>query len=167
MTLRTHSKAYLDSLLHPPVSSGTIGSRPSTLTRTASGIGLTISDANQYKPTKSSGLAVGGNGEKKYNSDEEDEDDLEMKAVMSRAISLDSASEDEEYDPSTFLHVQTMSTRSSLSSSSASQSVQVVLNLLDDEELDDEERIERVRFTLAARLSEIEGGPVVSLFEQL
>jgi hypothetical protein len=133
------------------------------LTRTASGIGLSTTEANNYKPTKSSGLAVGGDESKKRVSDEDEEDDSEMQASISKALSLDSASEDEEYDPAAFLHVQTFSNRSSLSSVSASQSAQVVLHLLDDEELDDEERIERVRFTLAARLTEIEGAPVVSL----
>lgn len=161
-TLRAHSKAYLDSLLHPPVSSGAIGSRPSALIRTASGIGLSALEANNYKPTKSSGLAVGRDDTKKKPSEEEEEDDSEMHAIMTKALSLGSTSEDEEYDPSAYLHVHTMSSRSSMSSASASQSVQVVLNLLDDEELDDEERIERVRFTLAARLNEIEGAPVVS-----
>lgn len=171
MTSKTHSRAYLESLLQPPLSSGTIGPRPSTFTRTASSHGLSTNDVNNYKPTKSSGLAVedGRNQEEEVielkidDDDELDEKEAAIPAAVTKTVFLGSASDaDDDIDPSTFLRIHTTPSKSLQSHTSTLQSVQVILNLLDDESLDDEERIERVRFTLAARLNEVEGAPTVS-----
>lgn len=171
MTSRTHSRAYLESLLQPPLSSGTIGPRPATLTRTASSLGLASNDINNYKPTKSSGLAVedGGNQEEEFTElqikDGDNVDEMAaIPAAVTKTVFLGSASDaDDDADPSTFLRIHTTPSKSVQSSISTFQSVQVILNLLDDEDLDDEDRIEQVRFTLAARLHEVEGAPTVSI----
>jgi hypothetical protein len=172
MFSRSHSKAYLESLLQPPPPpSGTIGSRRSSLTRSISGLGLAAgaTEANHYKPTRSSGLAVEGrdsSGNSTYSkiTDDSDVDDLfsSVQAAISSAVSISSASEDDEDDPSKFLSIHSTPQRQSQPSTNGAQSVSFILNVLDDESLDDEERIDQVRTLLAARISEAEGIPVVS-----
>jgi hypothetical protein len=174
MTSRTHSKAYLESLLQPPPISGAIGSRRSSLTRTASSLGLStgVSEANNYKPTKSSGLAVEGsrgevdsdigNGNGIGNSVEEGID-ADIQADITKAASISSASEDDEYDPARFLRIHTTPSRGSYGSVTIAQNVQAILNLLDDADLDDEEKIDQVRIALSKRISDAEGSQVVSM----
>lgn len=168
MTTRTHSKAYLESLLQPPSSSGTIGSRRSSLTRSASGLGLATGtiEANHYKPTRSSGLAVEGSRELGEEDEErriEKDRELDDQAAITSAASISSASEDDEYDPSRFLKIHTASTRQSLSSNNTHDNIQAILSILDDENLDDEERVDHVRTAISDRIAEIEGAPVVSI----
>ena len=173
MNPKSHAKAYLEALFQPPSLSGTIGSRPSGLIRSASGVGLSASggETNNYKPTKSSGLAVEGDkedaeedGEGKFDDDVASNIDPDVQAAITSAASISSASEDDEYDPSSFLGIQTTPSRPpSHSTSSTMHSVQAIMRILDDKSLDDEERIDRVRNALADRLGEFEGGQVVSI----
>lgn len=169
---RSHSKVYLESLLHPPHSSGAIGSRPASLHRSPSSKNLSTPVANaidSYKPARSSALASSESAEE---NDTEDVDDVESepKPSIDRHLSPSKAasvisSEDDDLDVSSHLRISTLHQsfrRSSDAGSQQQEAVRFILSLLDDHQVDEEVRIENVRNTLAEKLKEFEGNEIVS-----
>ncbi|UZJ54831.1 hypothetical protein CBS101457_004151 [Exobasidium rhododendri] len=169
MSSRSHSKAYLESLLQPPPSSGTIGSRRSSLTPNASGVALSTNavEAKHYKPTRSSGLALKGNRDEDVlgiNASVRgngDVDELLPDAQVARTSTTPASSISEDDENETFkssIHQRTPQRQNKgRNFNGNSQSVNAILSLLDDESLDDEEKIDQVRSLLADRIGEAEG----------
>lgn len=128
------------------------------------GLTLSTSDTHQFRPVRSSGLAVEDTDDGFVDGRKKEERSYSssggMKGLFSIASSVSSLSEDEEVEePSKLLRIQTASSRSS----SSLNDVHAVLKILDDEAMDDESRIEKAREMIALALLEVEGVPVVSM----
>ncbi|PWN37345.1 uncharacterized protein FA14DRAFT_13287 [Meira miltonrushii] len=190
MLQRTHSKAYLESLLHPPPSSGAIGSRPGGMNRSMS-IKSNSGSMEMYKPARSSTLApkapsIGDYNEREGEIIQEEENDKSDEEKGESVLSMDDTSstktlsepprtpnkalsvssiEDDYDDPSRHLRISTLQQAARRlsdggSALQAAQAAQAILAILDNEELDDEDRIEQVRNLLAEKLKEVEGNEV-------
>lgn len=190
MLPRTHSKAYLEGLLHPPPSSGAIGSRPGGMNRSMS-IKSNSGSMEMYKPARSSTLApkppsIGDGNEREDEIIHEEDDDKSDEEKGESILSMDDTSstktlsepprtpnkalsvssiEDDYDDPSRHLRISTLQQAARRlsdggSALQAAQAAQAILAILDNEDLDDEDRIEEVRNLLAEKLKEVEGSEV-------